>query len=494
MVLCIVVPFLLHDATGGLNNDRNPWWAVAIIVVSGGAYASVMASSRRRLFGMVLWLFTYVFLGLAPYVQARLDVTMSTTPHLDKSLYPTAGWLVLACCVAVVAGTLLARLSRRPVRGLTSSTVDRRRANILAVAGIALFLYYGSAVGFGSFLLSRTELSVLRQAAWPNSATANLLTGGLNMVLLVAFLAQMALRQQRKAARLRPKVLPALITGAVLLYAVNPVSSPRYVFGTVILAVLASLGAYSTMTRYRVMCGAAMAGLVLLFPLADTFRHSTSSRVESIGPVNALATGDFDAFPQIVNTLTYLDAHGTAYGGQLLGVLLFWVPRSVWPGKPEDTGTLLAEFMGYDFTNLSAPLWAELAVNFGVVGAVIGMGALGYWFRRVDWSTDMYLRTSPIPPVVVGAITFYLLIVLRGSLLIAASYLLVILLASWFVTRPRPWIVWRKDARRGLDRGGRQRPARHGDPVPGAGGGHEAEVPVDASDCVDVPADRRPVG
>jgi len=114
------------------------------------------------------------------------------------------------------------------------------------------------------------------------------------------------------------------------------------------------------------------------------------------------------------------------------------VPRTMWPNKPIDTGTLLGEFKGYNFTNLSAPMWSELLINFGWVGLVLGMAALGYLFRRLDSGAEARLRVSSIPPVLGCVIPFYLLIVLRGSLLQAMANLLVILLFSWFVNSGKP--------------------------------------------------------
>lgn len=387
---------------------------------------------------MVLWLFTYIFMGMAPYVQFRLGVVPTTTPYVDATRFPVAGILVLACCVTVLVGHVLAGQRRQARTGMRQVWVDPRRANMLTVAAIAMFLYYASQVGFSSFLLSRAELSTIRGSVWSNPAQSTLMTGGLNMLLLVTFIAQMIVREQRKTAGRRATVLPALLMGAILLYTVNPISSPRYVFGTVALAVLATLGAYATITRFRVMASAAMIGMLTLFPLLDLFRFTTDAEAKVEGPVDALLSGDFDAFVQLANTLTYVDSQGITWGRQILGALLFWVPRSIWPGKPNDTGVVLAEHMGYRFSNLSSPIWSELFMDFGWLGAIIGLGLLGYWFRVWDTHTDLYLRVSRIPPIVVCAVAFYLLIVLRGSLLNAASYLAVILLASWFVTRRRP--------------------------------------------------------
>lgn len=437
MVLCIAAPAWLYQSTGGVLNARNPSWALGVMVLAGINYAGIIASARRQLFAMVLWLFTYIFMGMAPYVQQRFGMTPGTTPYTDESLYPFASGLVIVCGVAFMIGGAVARKRSHAMRVTRLGVVNSQRANLVTCAAIAVFLYYGAQIGFASFLLSRQGLDRVRSSVWPDATVSILITGVLQMLLLVGFLAQMAVSRQNQAAGLRAPVMPALINGAVLLYAVNPISTPRYVFGTVALAMLAALGAYATITRFRLMAMSAMVGMVTIFPLADYFRYSSDTTVKVQGPVVALTSGDFDAFVQLNNSVAYVAAEGITYGKQLVGVVLLWVPRALWEGKPQDTGIELAEHMGYGFTNLSAPIWAELLVNFGWVGAIVGMGALGYLFRIWDARTDTYLRISHMPPVVVCAAAFYLVIFLRGSMLAVSAYLLVILVASWFVAAPK---------------------------------------------------------
>ncbi|WP_144836944.1 hypothetical protein [Kocuria rosea] len=434
IVLCFAVPAWLFQATGGALNHKNPWWALSIIVVSGAAYAGVVASRRRQLFAMVLWLFTYIFVGMAPYVQYRLERVPGTTPYVDEEFYPGVGLLIFTCCVAVLIGNLLAAKSQGPATTMRSTRVDPLRAHLLTLGGAVLFMYYGSRVGFSSFLLSRHELDVVRASVWPDFTVAQIMTAALQMGLLVGFVAQMGLREQCKAAGVKPRLWLAVLNGALLLYVVNPVSTPRYIFGTAALAMLATFGAYASINRFRVMAAAAMVGMVIIFPLADLFRRSTDVTFDAEGPVSSLASGDFDAYVQMANTFDFVSHHGITYGQQLLGVMFLWVPRGVWESKPVATGALLADHMGYDFTNLSAPIWAELFINFGWPLTVIGMGLVGYLFSRWDTLTDIYLKSSKMPPIVVTVVAFYLLIFLRGSLLAVTSFLLVILAASLFVT------------------------------------------------------------
>lgn len=436
IVLCIMVPLYLHDGTGGLNNARSPWWSICIMVLSGASFSWVLSSSRRHLFAMVLWLFTYIFMGMASYVQYRLWTVPGTVPEADLNLFPAAGLLVLACSIATLVGTLIA--SFKPAAyTMRQSEIARNRAHMLTGFGFILFAYFSSKVGIGAFLLSRREFGSLRAQVWPNSAQAELLMSGLNVVLLVGFLAQMAVYHQDKAAGRSAAPLMPLLNALVLLYAVNPISTSRTFVGTVYLAMLAAFGAYATVKRFRIVSAGAVFGMLTIFPLADVFRASTDATVEVNNVVNELSSADFDAYAQLATTFDYVTTRGYTYGEQLLGALLFWVPRVVWPGKPVATGTLLGEHMNYRFTNLSSPIWSEFLIDFGWLGAVLCMGLLGYVFQRWDLSTDLYLRTSRVPPILICAIAFYMLGVLRGSLLSVGSYIPVIVLAAWFVTKRR---------------------------------------------------------
>ncbi|WP_269938270.1 hypothetical protein [Arthrobacter sp. HY1533] len=382
---------------------------------------------------MVYWLFTYIFMGMAPYVQQRLQIVPGTTLGIDESLFGIATTIVLIGNTVFILGSWLAN-RRGKVASAKPSVVSDLRANALAAGALGFAAYYVLKIGPSNFLLSLSELALARSYVWPDPTTNVIITGAASMSLLVAFAAQMQLRQQRRfAEKSKPLILPLTLMGALLLV-VNPISSPRYIFGTVALAIFASMGAYATVDRFKVVSLSAMVGLVTLFPIMDAFRHSTHANIESDSPISAMTTGDFDAFAQLVNTVEYVHVEGITWGNQLLGVLLFWVPRSLWESKPVDTGILLARFKGYSFENLSAPIWAEFYINGGWIFLVVGMFALGYLLRTFDVRAEQFLESSRIPPLLGCILPFYLLIVLRGSLLTSMAYLLVILLCVAFVT------------------------------------------------------------
>jgi hypothetical protein len=129
---------------------------------------------------------------------------------------------------------------------------------------------------------------------------------------------------------------------------------------------------------------------------------------------------------------------GVDYGKQLVGALMFWFPRGLWPGKPLDTGIYIANGRGYRFTNLSAPLWIEFFLNGGWILLVVGMCALGFFLHRWDSRLDRQLETFRMPTVLGCIVPFYLMILLRGSLIQAVPYLFFAVVVASFISTGRP--------------------------------------------------------
>ena len=97
----------------------------------------------------------------------------------------------------------------------------------------------------------------------------------------------------------------------------------------------------------------------------------------------------------------------------------------------------MATFRGYNFENLSAPLWAEGYLNFGFVGVIAMMGILGYAIRRGDLALRQTLEIGGVALVLGAVLPFYMVIILRGSLLQAVDNVVVLAIAIWWISEPR---------------------------------------------------------
>lgn len=434
VAMVVAVPAVLIHSTPSTADSS--WLAALLItVVSGARYAWIVGDGRRRLVEMSFWVFTYVFMGLAPMVQIRSGVYPVTTPRVDTSLNGLAATVVLVGIAAFVLGLMMP--ARRRGQAHTAVQVNGYRAVSLAVLALAVNAYYVSKLGVGLLFANRLDRDNMETIVWSDSSTYGIIAASASMSVVVAFVALVKYLQQAQK-RSRAMIALTIIVGITLAATLNPISSARYIFGTAALAALASLGAFATRDRFRAIAVLAVVALVAVFPLLDAFRYTSNADFKVTDTFSALTSADFDSFEQINNTLLYVDRNGSTHGKQALGVILFAVPRRIWPDKASDTGVLLAEYRHFGNLNMSAPIWTELYINGMWVALIIGMFALGVIAKIADTRIEETLQHSRAPAILACVLPFYLLIVMRGSLLQAMSYLTVTIACSLFVSE------WRK--------------------------------------------------
>ncbi len=434
-LLAGIAPLLLISSTPLSRGSSPAWiWAWVFTILVGLRYAWLVADGARRLFEVVFWLFAYVFLGLAPLVQMRSGIYPGTTLDLDLSRNGTAMVVIILGAAAFAVGSAAASSTPHDRPAGSAPKVRPARVLILSLCSLVFAAFYVSRVGLGTVLSSRSARSVAEVAQWPNPPVTAVVAALATFPLVAAFAALLVLRRQQR--QVRPLVLLPVVLGALIVLS-NPVSSPRYVAGTAALSSLVALGAVATVRRLRVFTVVLAVGLVLVFPYADIARNVGQSGSDKTGgPAVVLSSPDFDAFDQINNSLAYVDKTSPVPGRQLFGALLFFVPRNVWSGKPQDTGIALADFRGYKVTNLSAPLWAEAYVNGGWVGLVGLMAVLGAAVRRWDDRADRVRPRPNSPGVLATTLPFYVIIMLRGSLLQSMAGFTVLVVCGRFVAAP----------------------------------------------------------
>ncbi len=443
-----LAPALLIGDTELAPQASVAWYgAWALSVATGVRYAWLVAVAPRRLFELIFWLFTYVFLGLAPLVQIRTAQYPDTTPAINPDLHVTSICIVAAGAVAFAVGILLGtpRSERGPDPEVPASRMVRTSQvipyRLMALTFLALLLstFYVMKIGPHQLFSSRVERGVAEQSAWGNFTIQAIVKSLATLPLVVCFAGLMQLRRQRKLTGGSGPFFLQWFVLAVLLVMVNPLTTPRYVAGTAILSALIALGAAATANRARFFALGLAVGLVLVFPYADRSRSpdTKSGQYDKGGPTKVLSSSDFDAFDQINNTVAYVQAEGHTDGEQLAGAAFFWVPRVVWENKPVDTGSLLATFRNYDLKNLSAPLWSEFYIDGGWLWLVIGMALLGFVVRRLDGRLTTAFSSEVGQGALLGSLPFYLILLLRGSLLEAMAGLSVLIACGLAVSKRR---------------------------------------------------------
>jgi len=171
--------------------------------------------------------------------------------------------------------------------------------------------------------------------------------------------------------------------------------------------------------------------MLILFPTVNVFRYNTFEEVIRRGidipkPSELFLSGHFDSYSMLVRTIIYVNFHGITWGNQLLGSLLFFIPRKFWPQKPIGSGHTIATDLGWDFTNVSCPYIGEGYINFGILGVILFAIILAVLtkFGDVAYKKSVYSNSKEITiielvyPFSIG----FLFFILRGDLLSSLAY------------------------------------------------------------------------
>ncbi|PNH85229.1 O-antigen polymerase [Arthrobacter sp. AFG20] len=434
-VLIVLTGFLTPILISSSIDTWSTWVVIVLIVAMyAGCRLSLLAvNGRGRTVQLFFWIYIYFFAGLAPLAQIGED-TWPWPSDVSESAGSTAAMVLVVTLAGYEAGRFVQ--SRRPVpesvrapRELSS----RRMALVIPVA-VALCLAQVLRIGPETLLSSRESIGTLIAATGGADARAS---AGLSSAALISasFVPAYLMITAKRNRIIKGWGLTSLVVICLALFASNPAASARYVTISVWVGLLlAMLWPLTRRTFFTLALGVVL-GLLVLFPALNVFRREGARSTASDSLTGTLVQGDYDSFQQIANTVDYVTVHGHTWGHQVLSALLFWVPRSFWSDKGFDTGQIVAQDKGYDFTNLSAPLPAEMYIDGGFVLVAtffVFYGAVTVWAER---QAQLPLRERGFMGLLVPVFSVYQVIMLRGSLLQSMGQIMVVALILWLCTK-----------------------------------------------------------
>jgi hypothetical protein len=213
----------------------------------------------------------------------------------------------------------------------------------------------------------------------------------------------------------------------------NPLGNSRLWAGVVIFALLSTALDLRRPLAIAAMTSALLILYTIIFPYADSFRRVDSTGPSFESPLALLQTdGSFSAFQTAANGVEYLSVAPHTYGEQIAGGVLTLVPRSLWVGKPIDTGSLIDPRF-----NRASTLWTEAQVDFGLIGVFILFIVLGAIVAQLDRGFEI-AGTGSIAGLLVPLLAPFYVFLLRGSLSAAVGALLPLLFFILLSTRLEP--------------------------------------------------------
>ncbi|MBS1614649.1 MAG: hypothetical protein JST06_00865 [Bacteroidetes bacterium] len=453
------------------RNRSTPWWwtlipalhILAILVFANpsgiewgifGTQAAITAFSSWRLFAdqvpyslnKVWWIFSIVFLSAVPSAQVAVHITPWHSGDILPATMLRANGLILLCLALfeiIRLGTARKLVSAphnlpcRPVPTILVRQFSQLTPAIILCCGVAL-----TAVVSPLGLIYRGHLE---HELWKHSTSFQLLFDKcLRGTMIWVCLAAIVLHRQH---RLGKGNMWLLLAGVFVFN--FPLALPRYLTLTIYLgaALAAGLSVFKKRHTFSLIL---LSLLLFVAPFSSITRYGGDDMGERMKRPDivfqkAVILTDYDAWSSLCRVMQYTDRAGNTNGRQLMGVALFFVPRSVWPDKPVGSGAFLFDALHLGFNNVACTFLAEGYINFGIWGSLIFTVLLALIIARYDawyWQQGgmTQFRLIRLFYYVAIGMLFY---VLRGDLMSSFAYItgFVVVLCFWqalFFWRLRP--------------------------------------------------------
>lgn len=356
-----------------------PYFVIHFLII--GLSLLHIAKLPRFNLGASFSFFALFFFGIIPLLEYQLHITYHGASIPRDSSYLTAAGLALLSSIFFYTGYGLERHRWSNTYGLLRvQYVNRLHYQLVylaAVIGVVTLPFYIAAYYGFEFnnLFFRGFAEQIESTPFDYSLINYFVRPLLfNLTLLVILV------------RLKRKLTldgTAYVMCLLLVVLVSPVGISRSLAGALYVPLFILVFFPRFMGKYSIL-SIVIFLIVVAAPVADVFRL-----IHQAEGINLLQNfnfdyffaGHFDAFHNLVQVV---ELNFSSKGWQVIGALLFWIPRSIWPGKPVGTNFEFAEFAGFRSENISFSLPAELFADFGVVGVIFGMFIFGVVYKRLD--------------------------------------------------------------------------------------------------------------
>jgi hypothetical protein len=419
MALFSVLAGCLAYMASNSYGDQNALPRIILAISFSIFIAILLISIFSKELSILLFIFAlyHLFFFLLP---GMIHLSRNLFPFFEASfVYGTTlpvSFLVLLYSISVLLGILVCLSKPRARSGNDVPSKGEPRPKSLLIGAMVLL-----AISIPCIAVSGFHYERLAESSYDNSPLGLILSSlPSSAMFLSAILTFYIMRRNSFFS-----IILFVITGTIALLLNFPLALTRFVLFQRVIVLTYLIADLSRVRLKAYLAVIAVLSIFTVFPTLDYFARGDTTAGLDINPLKYIAeSGDLDGLQSMMNIYEMVQSKGISGGWQLLGAALSYVPREVWPTKAYPTGTAAAEFAGYSFTNLSAPLVSEIYVDFGVVGLAIIPFFIGWFLISVDRRAQYWGRQRGhiIEKFFFGGLIGYETIVLRGSLIAIISH------------------------------------------------------------------------
>lgn len=396
--------FILSKSFDFILNEDSHLVIISYYLLMSISLIFLMSERRISLFS-VFYLFSFIFFSYVPYLEYINGIVYWTHLEFTDDDYLYTNILILVMIIIVRIGEFF-----------SWRFISNKKFNIEIVAHggktLTVMVFISFLCLYLSLYANSFDISsmLFRGAAQSSKYTpVNLIINNFSrFVTLLLFLSVYFSKSN---------VVIKLIFFVIALFCSFPMSMPRYfvaaIYIPIIWAIISTFHVKQSLIYYILFA------FVTIFPLLDNARRIDNlSDYTFIYSMEFFLAGHFDSYQTLVRVI---QQDIITNWNQLIGNLLFFIPRDYWDEKPYGSGYFLADTLDYTFKNISMNYFAEGYVNRGYLGVFIFLIALISFMHVAD---KMYHK----PNSRAGKFSFIVffgifIMVMRGDLLTVFSIL-----------------------------------------------------------------------
>lgn len=376
----------------------------------------------------IYYLFQLIFLTLTPWIHYSSNILIWRANQIPEDIYLNLN-LILFFTNIIILIFLIKNDSNSMSTYRSNKTKNmpghRKGFFLLIISSISFFtLFYLNE--FSILQIFFRGLQYENRSSVLESSSLSLLVGMVSRLIPV-FCFLFAATQIQGIRTIK------LLLFLLMLISVFPTGVARYL---VAFAYIPLVLIYIPRLRNSSLFSATLlVSILFIFPFLNQFRYfSGFDNLNFLPTAEFFYAAHFDAYE---NFASAIEVNQVSYGWQLLGAILFFIPRVFWPEKPVGSGYELAEQLGYTFNNISMPFLGEGYVNFGIIGTFFFATFLGYLMWKLDrnfsknkLNLEQVNYSKAIYYYLIGALFF----ILRGDLLSSTAFVTAGLFSAFLVS------------------------------------------------------------
>ncbi|MGC9796909.1 hypothetical protein MNL76_07615 [Fervidobacterium riparium] len=414
--IALFVIYEIYSEVGYKNNFGVMFTNLIITIIS--VFFLVFGDRYNFSLNKIFYTFSLIFFGIAPAFQYKYNVVFWNMGDFNDEDYFRTNLLIIFILISYQTFYyLFSKLKYKP-RATNRKLYNPRSKTV------TIFLFSLITTFFVMYYFNFNINSLLFRAfvthKFEERSLMLIFSNFIRPIPVILFIYYKTMEQNNK-------FIESLLLLLVLI-SNFPTSEARYYTGTLYIAILL-VYIRSFFKKYMLFNNLLILAFLIFFPFLNNFRSNVTWNLNLNLKYSFLA-GDFDSFQMFMKVVK---ENYITYGKQLLTVLLFFVPRSLWTNKSVGSGSLLANTYKFTWSNISMNFFGEGYINFGIFGVFLFVIILSFtnaiydkffWHSKEnlsDWRKVYYL-------FFIGLEIF----ILRGDLLSSFAYSMGILASVYF--------------------------------------------------------------